>query len=71
MCARTRACACVHVCAYAFTDTKHQLPAEHARFRSIDNDFIALMRTIAKKPKLMDVLALPGTHIRVHIDETK
>ena len=32
----------------------------YARFRSIDGEFVALMRRVAANPKVLDVLALQG-----------
>ena len=39
------------------SDIAQQLPAEHAKFRSIDNDFISLMKKTAARMRVMDVLA--------------
>jgi dynein heavy chain 1 len=37
-------------------DIKNQLPLEHSHFMAIDNDFVSLMRQVAKKPSIMDVV---------------
>lgn len=39
-------------------DIKHQLPMEHAKFKTIDADFVSLMRGVAKKPLILDVIAI-------------
>ncbi|KAF2742258.1 cytoplasmic dynein-like protein 1 heavy chain 1 [Sporormia fimetaria CBS 119925] len=39
-------------------DIKHLLPNESARFQRIDTQFLALMRTVAAKPNVMDVLRI-------------
>eukprot|EP00741_Cyanophora_paradoxa_P023561 tig00021590_g22758.t1 len=36
-----------------------QLPAEHQRFKVIDNEFLAVMRKVAKQPLVMDVMNIP------------
>jgi len=37
-------------------DIKQQLPNEHSRFMSMDNEFVALMRKVAKTPRVLEVL---------------
>ena len=39
-------------------DIKHQLPLEYSRFKTIDNDFVSLMRLVSKKPSIMDIMSL-------------
>ena len=39
-------------------DIKHQLPLEFSRFKTIDNDFVSLMRLVVKKPSILDVMNL-------------
>ncbi len=52
---------CVHSgIFFGSADIKQQLPNEYARFRSIDGEFVALMRRVAANPKVLDVLALQG-----------
>jgi dynein heavy chain 1 len=41
-------------------DIKAQLPNEYARFKSIDSEFVGLMRKVSYKPRAMDVLAIDG-----------
>lgn len=41
---------------FGSSDIKAQLPAEWSRFKSVDSEFIALMRRIASKPSAMEVL---------------
>ena len=40
-------------------DIKEQLPIEHAKFKTIDNEFVDLMRGVAKKPLILDVMGIP------------
>lgn len=41
---------------FGSSDIKAQLPAEWSRFKSVDSEFVALMRRIAGKPYAMEVL---------------
>jgi dynein heavy chain 1 len=41
---------------FGSSDIKAQLPGEWSRFKSVDSEFIALMRRIASKPYAMEVL---------------
>eukprot|EP00934_Nitzschia_sp_Nitz4_P009291 Nitzschia sp. Nitz4//scaffold6_size259037//29898//42524//NITZ4_001045-RA/size259037-augustus-gene-0.315-mRNA-1//-1//CDS//3329556806//9281//frame0 len=41
---------------FGSSDIKAQLPAEWSRFKSVDSEFIALMRRIANRPYAMEVL---------------
>lgn len=41
---------------YGSSDIKAQLPTEYSRFKSVDGEFIALMRRITSKPFAMEVL---------------
>jgi dynein heavy chain 1, cytosolic len=41
---------------FGSSDIKAQLPTEWSRFKSVDTEFIALMRRIASKPYAMEVL---------------
>lgn len=41
---------------FGSSDIKAQLPAEWSRFKSVDSEFIALMRRISSKPYAMEVL---------------
>lgn len=41
---------------FGSSDIKAQLPTEWSRFKSVDSEFIALMRRIASKPFAMEVL---------------
>jgi dynein heavy chain 1 len=41
---------------FGSSDIKAQLPAEWSRFKSVDSEFVALMRRIASKPYAMEVL---------------
>jgi hypothetical protein len=36
-------------------DIKAQLPSEYARFKSIDTEFVNLMRKVAHKPNVLEV----------------
>jgi dynein heavy chain 1 len=41
---------------FGSSDIKAQLPGEWSRFKSVDTEFVALMRRIANKPFAMEVL---------------
>jgi len=41
-------------------DIKQQLPNEHSKFKGIDNEFTSLMRKVAAKPLILEVLSIPG-----------
>jgi dynein heavy chain 1 len=41
---------------FGSSDIKAQLPGEWSRFKSVDSEFVALMRRIASKPYAMEVL---------------
>jgi dynein heavy chain 1 len=41
---------------FGSSDIKAQLPSEWSRFKSVDSEFVALMRKIASKPFAMEVL---------------
>lgn len=41
-------------------DIQALLPNEFARFRSIDNDFLAIMKKTASRPKLLEIAATDG-----------
>ncbi|XP_055612109.1 dynein heavy chain, cytoplasmic isoform X2 [Uranotaenia lowii] len=41
-------------------DIKTLLPVETSRFQSISSEFLGLMKKVAKSPKVMDVLNIPG-----------
>lgn len=41
---------------FGSSDIKAQLPAEWSRFKSVDSEFVSLMRRIASKPYAMEVL---------------
>ena len=43
---------------YGSSDIRQLLPTEYARFKSIDSEFLTLMRKVAYKPRVLDVLAL-------------
>ena len=45
---------------FGSSDIKAQLPAEWSRFKSVDTEFVALMRRIASKPNAMEVLSIPN-----------
>ncbi|KAG5186150.1 dynein heavy chain [Tribonema minus] len=45
---------------FGSADIKAQLPAEHARFKVVDGEFVALMRRAAQRPAALEVLALDG-----------
>ena len=45
---------------FGSADIKQQLPNEFARFKSIDQEFVQLMRAVRMKPGVLDVLALPN-----------
>jgi dynein heavy chain 1 len=38
-------------------DIQFQLPTEHARFKVVHTDFVTLMRTVAKKPLLLEIVS--------------
>ena len=39
-------------------DIKAQLPAQFSKFKSVDNEFLGLMKRVAQKPAVMDLLQL-------------
>lgn len=39
-------------------DIKAQLPAQFSKFKSIDNEFLNLMKRVSTKPLVMDLLQL-------------
>jgi dynein heavy chain 1 len=41
-------------------DIKQQLPNEFSKFKGIDNEFTSLMRKVASKPLILEVLGIPG-----------
>ena len=41
-------------------DIKHLLPIETSRFSSISQEFLAMMKKVAKSPLVIDVLNIPG-----------
>uniref|UniRef100_A0A7S1Y8A3 AAA+ ATPase domain-containing protein n=1 Tax=Grammatophora oceanica TaxID=210454 RepID=A0A7S1Y8A3_9STRA len=41
---------------FGSTDIKAQLPTEYSRFKSVDSEFVALMRRIASRPYAMEAL---------------
>lgn len=43
---------------FGSSDIKAQLPAEWSRFKSVDSEFVTLMRRIASKPYAMEVLSI-------------
>jgi dynein heavy chain 1, cytosolic len=43
---------------FGSSDIKAQLPAEWSRFKSVDSEFVALMRRIASKPFAIEVLSI-------------
>lgn len=45
---------------FGSADIKAQLPAEWSRFKSVDSEFVTLMRKIAAKPNAMEVLSIPN-----------
>jgi dynein heavy chain 1 len=45
---------------FGSADIKAQLPQEFARFKSIDNDFISLMKQVFAKPLTMEVYGIPN-----------
>ena len=47
---------------FGSSDIKAQLPTEWSRFKSVDTEFIALMRRIASKPYAMEVLNIDNLH---------
>lgn len=47
---------------FGSSDIKAQLPAEWSRFKSVDSEFVSLMRRIANKPYAMEVLNIDSLH---------
>ncbi|CAM9128550.1 unnamed protein product [Discosporangium mesarthrocarpum] len=43
---------------FASRDIKAQLPAEFSRFKSVDIEFVQLMRRVAHKPSVLEVLSM-------------
>ena len=46
---------------YGSADIKQQLPNEFARFKSIDQEFILLMRNVRSKPSVLNLLSMSNT----------
>ncbi len=44
---------------YANEDIRIHVPSEYSRFKSVDRDFIALMRRVASKPSVLELLSAP------------
>ena len=42
---------------FTSADIKQQLPSEYARFKSIDNEFVALMNQVCRNPVVIDVVS--------------
>ncbi|KAJ6227585.1 dynein heavy chain [Anaeramoeba flamelloides] len=42
------------------SDIKHLLPQESMRFESINKEFVIVMKKVAKKPNILDVINIPG-----------
>lgn len=45
---------------FGSADIKSMLTSEYNKFRSIDNEFTALMKKVAQKPAVLDVMAIQG-----------
>ena len=45
---------------FGSSDIKEQLSNEYTRFKGIDNEFTSLMKKVAGKPNILDVISLPG-----------
>eukprot|EP00916_Digyalum_oweni_P025987 GHVL01042788.1.p1 GENE.GHVL01042788.1~~GHVL01042788.1.p1 ORF type:complete len:2866 (+),score=438.01 GHVL01042788.1:781-8598(+) len=45
---------------YGSADIQTLLPNEYARFRTIDNDVVQIMKKVAQKPKVLDVANIEG-----------
>ena len=45
---------------FGSADIKTMLSAEFSRFKSIDNEFVTLMKKVAQKPIVLDVLSIQG-----------
>jgi len=43
-------------------DIKNQMPSEHARFKALDTEFVALLRRVAAAPRLMEVVMIEYVH---------
>jgi dynein heavy chain 1 len=45
---------------FGSADIKQQLPKEFGRFKTLDNEFVSLMRKVSYKPNILEVAALPN-----------
>ena len=45
---------------FGASDIKEQLSNEYTRFKGIDNEFTSLMKKVAAKPNILDVISQPG-----------
>ena len=45
---------------FGSADIKTMLPAEFTRFKSIDSEFVQLMKKVASKPIVLEVLSISG-----------
>jgi len=45
---------------YGSADIKHQLPNEYSRFKSIDNEFLNMMKKSMKTPNVLEILNIQG-----------
>jgi dynein heavy chain 1 len=45
---------------FGSADIKNTLPTEFNRFRGVDNEFVNLMKKVAAKPLVLEVLSIPN-----------
>ena len=45
---------------FGSSDIKTQLSNEYNKFKNIDNEFIQMMKKVAAKPLLMEVMSIQG-----------
>ena len=45
---------------FGSADIKNELPADYNKFQSIDNEFTSLMKRVANKPYILEVITIPN-----------
>ncbi|KAH9122017.1 hypothetical protein AeMF1_006508, partial [Aphanomyces euteiches] len=47
---------------FGSADIKQQLPKEYARFQSVDNEFVSMMKRVSHKPLILEVVNIPNLY---------
>ena len=55
---------------FGSADIKTQLPSEYSKFKSVDNDFVQLMRKVAAKPQALGVLGIENLQTQLDRNES-